>query len=178
MPKLKVYRTPIGFHDAYIAAPSQKAALEAWGSDANLFARGVAEVVTDPNLTKEALSRPGEIIRRARGTDAEHFAALPKEKRSTKKKPKPPSQSPEVKPAARSKRPKPRRDKLEAAELAIEQAETRHQAENMELSRQEKLLAEKRRKMEADQSKEITKLRRTLTTARDNYENALQDREL
>ena len=24
--KLKVYRTPIGFHDAYVAAPSQKAA--------------------------------------------------------------------------------------------------------------------------------------------------------
>ena len=34
MPKLKVYRTPIGFHDAYVAAPSQKAALDAWGSDA------------------------------------------------------------------------------------------------------------------------------------------------
>lgn len=29
--KLKVYRTPIGFHDAYVAAPSQKAALKAWG---------------------------------------------------------------------------------------------------------------------------------------------------
>jgi hypothetical protein len=28
--KLKVFRTPIGFHDAYVAAPSQKAALEAW----------------------------------------------------------------------------------------------------------------------------------------------------
>jgi hypothetical protein len=24
--KLKVFRTPIGFHDAYVAAPSQKAA--------------------------------------------------------------------------------------------------------------------------------------------------------
>jgi hypothetical protein len=27
--KLKVFRTPIGFHDAYVAAPSRKAALEA-----------------------------------------------------------------------------------------------------------------------------------------------------
>ena len=53
MPALKVYRTPIGFHDAYVAAPSQKAALQAWGSDANLFARGVAELVTDPALTAE-----------------------------------------------------------------------------------------------------------------------------
>jgi hypothetical protein len=35
--RLKVFRTPIGFHDAYIAAPSQKAALEAWGSDKDIF---------------------------------------------------------------------------------------------------------------------------------------------
>ena len=40
--KLKVFRTPIGFHDAYVAAPSQKAALQAWGTDTDLFARGVA----------------------------------------------------------------------------------------------------------------------------------------
>ncbi|MCP2775198.1 hypothetical protein, partial [Salmonella enterica] len=51
--KLKVYRTPIGFHDAYVAAPSQKAALQAWGSDADLFARGVAEQVADPALMEE-----------------------------------------------------------------------------------------------------------------------------
>ena len=37
--KLKVFRTPIGFHDAYVAAPSQKAALEAWGADSNIFAQ-------------------------------------------------------------------------------------------------------------------------------------------
>jgi hypothetical protein len=30
MAKLKVFRTPIGFHDAYVAAPSKKAALAAW----------------------------------------------------------------------------------------------------------------------------------------------------
>jgi len=77
MAKIKVFRTPIGFHDAYVAAPSQKAALEAWGADANLFARGVAEVVTDPKLTKAPLERPGEIIRVSRGTADEHAAALP-----------------------------------------------------------------------------------------------------
>jgi predicted nucleic acid-binding Zn-ribbon protein len=45
--KLKVFRTPIGFHDAYVAAPSQKAALEAWGADSNIFAQGIAEQVTE-----------------------------------------------------------------------------------------------------------------------------------
>lgn len=50
MANLKVFRTPAGFHDAYVAAPSQKAALKAWGSEADLFARGIAEKVTDPKL--------------------------------------------------------------------------------------------------------------------------------
>ena len=77
MAKLKVYRTPIGFHDAYVAASSQKAALQAWGSDRDLFARGVAEVVTDPGLAAEALSQPGTVIRRSRGSAAEQIAALP-----------------------------------------------------------------------------------------------------
>ena len=66
--KLKVYRTPIGFHDAYVAAPSQKSALEAWGSDADLFSRGIAEVVTDEELAREPLAKPGVIIKRLRGS--------------------------------------------------------------------------------------------------------------
>src|SRR5215207_276752 len=74
--KLKVYRTPIGFHDAYVAAPSQKAALAAWGVDHNLFAKGMADVVTDPDLAKEPLSKPGTVIKRLRGTAAEQLAAL------------------------------------------------------------------------------------------------------
>jgi len=49
--QLKVFRTPIGFHDAYVAAPSQKAALEAWGTDTNLFEAGAAELDTEPKLT-------------------------------------------------------------------------------------------------------------------------------
>lgn len=84
MPKLKVFRTPIGFHDAYVAAPSQKAALEAWGADADLFARGVAEVVTDPELAEEPLANPGEVIRKLRGTAAEHVAARPSRRSEVK----------------------------------------------------------------------------------------------
>ena len=76
--KLKVFRTPIGFHDAYVAAPSQKAALEAWGSDTNLFARGEAELVEDPKLAAAALERPGEVIKVPRGSVAEQVKALGK----------------------------------------------------------------------------------------------------
>lgn len=76
--KLKVFRTPIGFHDAYVAAPSQKAALEAWGIDVNLFARGSAEEVADPELIEEPLSAPGVVFKRLRGTEEEQIAALGK----------------------------------------------------------------------------------------------------
>jgi hypothetical protein len=35
--KVKTYQTSIGFFDLAIAAPSMKAALDAWGSKSNLF---------------------------------------------------------------------------------------------------------------------------------------------
>lgn len=78
-PKLKVYRLPIGFHDAYVAAPTQKAAIEAWGSDPDVFQRKQAELVEDPKLTKEPLASPGKVIKRLRGTAAEQMAALGKQ---------------------------------------------------------------------------------------------------
>jgi hypothetical protein len=40
--KLKTYQTSLGFFDEAIAAPSMKAALEAWGADSNLFHQGAA----------------------------------------------------------------------------------------------------------------------------------------
>ena len=76
MPKLKVFRTSTGFHDAYVAAPSQKAALVAWGTESNLFTQGLAEQVTDEASTAEALAHPGVVIKKLRGTEAEHLAAL------------------------------------------------------------------------------------------------------
>src|SRR5882724_7320218 len=38
--KLNVYQTSLGFFDQAIAAPSMKAALEAWGSNSNLVIGG------------------------------------------------------------------------------------------------------------------------------------------
>ena len=78
--KLKVYRATAGFYDAYVAAPSQKAAIEAWGADPQIFARGNAEVVTDPALTEEPLARPGVVVRRNRGTVSDQLAALGRER--------------------------------------------------------------------------------------------------
>lgn len=172
MPKLKVFRTPIGFHDAYIAAPSQKAALEAWGADANLFARGVAEIVTDPKLTKEPLANPGAVIRKPRGTAAEHVAALPK----TARKPK--SKAPEVEAIPSKPRPRPRppsRTKLTTAEKALAQVEARHQAEEDDLKRRERALAHERQQLDHRHQREARKLRGAAEEARDRYQAALDE---
>jgi colicin import membrane protein len=77
--KLKAYQTSIGFFDLAIAAPSMKAALEAWGSKANLFHQGFAKEAGDPGVVAAAMARPGVVLRRAvgsNGTFSEH-AELP-----------------------------------------------------------------------------------------------------
>ncbi|MFW2831704.1 hypothetical protein [Sphingomonas sp. ID0503] len=138
--KLKVYRTPIGFHDAYVAAPSQKAALEAWGSDANLFTRGVAELVSDEALTKEPLASPGKVIKRLRGTADEQNAALRSGRDGGRSRTKKRGDDPEEPPTERKAKPKPRpsRAALDEAEQALDallKAQRREDADLLERQR-------------------------------------------
>jgi len=65
--KIKTYQTSLGFFDLAIAAPSMKAALEAWGADSNLFHQGAAEQSDDPDVSP-TLSKPGVILRRPVGS--------------------------------------------------------------------------------------------------------------
>lgn len=167
--KLKVYRTPIGFHDAYVAAPSQKAALEAWGADANLFARGAAEAVTDPKLTKDPLSRPGQVIRVARGTAAEHIAALPKRTAKVKASPGKAATTARHAKKQRPPRPKPSRDKIDAAEHAMDEASARHAREASDLAEREAALSKERQALEAAQKKERERLQRQFDEAKKRY---------
>lgn len=179
-PKLKVFRTPIGFHDAYVAAPSQKAALEAWGSDKDLFARGVAERVADPALMREPLARPGEVIRRSRGTTAEQIAALPKDmpkrhSRSVAAKAAAEESKADAHPKTRARRePRPDRGRLEAAERLLADASARHRKERDALARREAELVRERRQLEKRQSTEEAKLARKLEAARNAYERAVR----
>jgi colicin import membrane protein len=78
--KLKTYQTSVGFFDLAIAAPSMKAALEAWGSKTNLFHQGFAKETDDPAIIAATLAKPGVVLRRPVGSDgafSEH-AELPK----------------------------------------------------------------------------------------------------
>jgi hypothetical protein len=166
--KLKVFRTAIGFHDAYVAAPSRMAALEAWGTDKDLFARGVAEEVSDPALMSEALAEPGTVFRRLRDAPPEPVTAKRKaparsgRAKSAERMPSPPPQPP------------PSRDELEAARRALEQGLERHKAEQDDLATRERALADERRSIEQRQEKEIRQLQSAAESAEQDYDARLK----
>ena len=66
--KLKVYQTSQGFYDLAVAAPSMKAALQAWGAGSNLFQQGFARVAADAKVVAAALGKPGKVLRRPVGS--------------------------------------------------------------------------------------------------------------
>jgi len=73
--KLKTFVTSLGFFDQAIAAPSMKAALEAWGAGSNLFHQGVAKETDDPDVVAATMSKPGVVLKRPAGSSgrfAEH----------------------------------------------------------------------------------------------------------
>lgn len=155
---LKVFRTSAGFQDAYVAATSQKAALEAWGARKNLFANGFAEVVTDPNLTKAALAEPGKVIRAPKGTAAQHLAAAGKmrPKRSNSR-----DQSVKVEalPRPATKRPpRPSRSKLDKAEKAIEERQAAFSEKLLAIDRRIEELRQDKEKIRADRDAALTRL--------------------
>jgi hypothetical protein len=164
--RLKVFRTAIGFHDAYVAAPSRKAALEAWGAQKDLFAVGSAELVEDPKLTAEPLASPGKVIKRVRGSLADHLSAAAKTEKRSRAKAKPPGK--------RAPRPRPSRDALSQAEAALEKARGQAEAEAAELERREAALREERRGMEARHSRELAKLEAKAERALESHEQAME----
>lgn len=172
MAKLKVYRTSTGFHDAYVAAASQKAALQAWGADVNLFARGVAEQVEDPALMAEPLANPGVVIKRLRGTLDEQLAALPKDSPAPKR-----GKAPKAPATARSKPvPRPSRAKLDAAEAELKAIRDRQQQEEQALAEKEAELAAERRTLVERHREEVERSNARVESARRTFEAAMAER--
>ncbi|MGY3454007.1 cell envelope biogenesis protein TolA [Bradyrhizobium sp. USDA 4353] len=66
--KLKTYQTSLGFYDLAIAAPSMKAALEAWGAGSNLFHQGAAKETEDPAVVAATMEKPGVVLKRPAGS--------------------------------------------------------------------------------------------------------------
>jgi hypothetical protein len=165
--KLKVYRTPIGFHDAYVAAPSQKAALEAWGAETNLFGRGIAEQVTDPKLMKVPLEHPGQVVKVLRGTEAEQIAALDRQRLPKRSK----AADAEILPMrSRNAAPKPSRVSLSRAEEALKKVEERNRQQLAKLDRE-------RREMQRRHERERDTAQERVEREREKYETAMRRHE-
>jgi hypothetical protein len=175
--QLKVFRLPIGFHDAYVAAASQKAALAAWGADADLFARGIAEKVADadlaPDLAREVLAHPGQVIRRSRGSHDEQIAALPP---SPARKHGAPARhaKPGRKQAAPPPKPRPDRSAVDAAERAVTDLQSRQRAERELLADRQAALDRERRTLEKTQGAQTADARDLLHKARAAYDRAMR----
>lgn len=179
--KLKVFRTPIGFHDAFVAAPSRKAALEAWGADSNIFAQGIAEEVTDPGLIEEALARPGEVIRRLRGSAEEHAAALarterpmPKQGGSAPSRAEPPLSGVRERGRKPKRPPKPSRADLDSAEEALEKAEKKQRKAMRKVEERMQALERERRDLQRRQERELDELTEERDRARSAYDRAMR----
>ena len=173
--KLKVFRTTAGFHDAYVAAPSQKAALEAWGADANLFARGIAEQVTDPGLMAAPLERPGEVIKLSRGDLSAPLNALGPRKRKARATTRTSLAKEPAKPRKVAKpKPPPKRDKIDAVEAALKTARGRHSAAEKKLEAERDAIERKLEALRNKQDQELARLERKRDEAREAYREALE----
>jgi type IV secretory pathway VirB10-like protein len=128
--KLKTYQTSQGFYDLAIAAPSMKAALEAWGASSNLFHQGFAKEADDGKVIEAAMAKPGIVLQRPVGSNGpfKEHSELPSAKsldapsqrgREPEKKSKPVS----------SKAPKLSQKAEREAALAFEREQKRQQAQ-------------------------------------------------
>jgi len=158
--KLKVFQTSLGFYDQAIAAPSMKAALDAWGAKSNLFQQGMAKESNDPEVVAAAMSKPGIILRRPVGSDGpfEEHAELPTNLSNV-----------EIKRRSRDTRPKAKQPSAGARD---DQA-TRKAARAFE--QQERQRERERRKEEAAQEKQRERRRQAVEEAQTALEKAEQE---
>ncbi|WP_293984788.1 hypothetical protein [Sphingobium sp.] len=178
---LKVFRTSAGFQDAYVAATSRKAALEAWGARTDLFASGIAEQVTDPKLTKAALAEPGKVIRLSKGTAAQHLAAAGKGRKATESKQSRTLEEDAAKVAPskpeprKRKQPKPSRRKLERADAELDRRTEEFADAVKALDREIEVLRKKRDDLRRERDETLKGLGDRRDAEEEAYRAALED---
>ncbi|MDH2348254.1 cell envelope biogenesis protein TolA [Bradyrhizobium sp. SSUT77] len=162
--KLKTYQTSLGFYDQAVAAPSMKAALDAWGARSNLFHQGAAKETDDPDIVAATMASPGVVLRRPVGSNGpftEH-AALPTDLADDEAKAKPKSK-PQKRPAktARTQSRKVDDQQARKAAAAFEKEERRREAE--------------RRKEEAARARERARRDKAVATAQAALDEARRE---
>src|SRR5262245_39539020 len=160
--KLKTYQTSIGFFDLAIAAPSMKAAAEAWGSDTDVFKKGFAKETDDPEIVAATMAKPGVLLRRAVGSNDpfSENAELPRIDKVTKK-------------GASSKHKKQKAQAQSIDNKAAKEAALAFEIEQKRREsarRKEQAAREKKRK---EREQEIAKAERALENAKRQHQNKI-----
>ncbi len=160
--KLKTFQTSLGFYDLAIAAPSMKAALEAWGAGSNLFHQGVAKETEEPDVVAATMAKPGVVLKRAAGSNgrfAEH-AGLPTDLGDDTGGERKKSHRPESK-----RRPSPEISEKDARKAAAE------------FEREQKRREAERRKEEAAREKERARREKAVAKAQAALDEAQREHE-
>jgi colicin import membrane protein len=171
--KLKTFITNIGFLELALAAPSMKAALEAWGMGHNAFQHGFAKQTDDPKIVAATMAQPGVVLRRAVGTKGEftEHSELPKDLWKLEA-PKAEPIRPKVKaPAKQRAKAKPAADdkKDRAAILSFEKAKQRRDAAR---EKEKADAADKREKERAQIERALAKAEDALDRATAHHERS------
>ncbi len=168
--RLKVFAAQMGFFDTVVAAPSQAAALRAWGVRQNLFAAGDARIAQDEAAIAAALDHPGTPLRRPVGT-RDPFEVDPKGRPAP---PLPDSKTgaPTRTPSKAASRPARDRTDLDAAEAALRTLETQRAGEEAGLRAEAEALAARRRAAQAAASAALRAAQIRLQAARAAYRRA------
>jgi hypothetical protein len=144
MPRaLKIFKTHIGFYDLIVAAPSMKAAAEAWEAHPRIFAQGFAAETKEPEAVKAAAEQPGVVLRRPHG-ESGPYKAQPD-------RPAPPKVAARQKQKdAKAKKDREREEKArKRAEAAAERrAKAAAKAELADIEQKEAKLRERRRALQ------------------------------
>ncbi len=171
--RLKVFQAQLGFFDTVVAAPSQAAALRAWGVHQNLFADGQARVTDDPQAIEAALAHPDLPLKRAVGS-ADPFALEPVNLPKVPEAPKTakPKKADAKVAAAAPPRPPADRSALDAAEAALRRLDDDRRAEEARFrQRQDALDADRKAAQDAYVERHAA-VGRALVDARAAYRKA------
>jgi len=144
----------MGFYDTVVAAPSQKAALEAWGAGKGEFAKGFAKVTNDPVAVESALANPGVVLRRPFGSSGpfkRHADPV-----------RPPKVSAKQNREAKERRKKAAMAARKAAQRELREAEALAKLERMEIRKREAEFAREKAAAERQARKRIARARARL----------------
>jgi colicin import membrane protein len=174
--KLRSFTTSIGFFDLAVAAPSMKAALEAWGAQRNLFQLGTARETGDPQIVAATMAQPGVVLKRAVGTNTAFKldAQLPNELPNSAPRPRPARKADPIR--NRAKSPIAETGKThKAAIIQFEKEKARRDKERAAREEEEEKNRAKESREEERRQQAVARAKALFDQARSRHERKLQE---